>query len=92
MVDYFGKQIEVGDLIVYPGRRGANLWMNHGTVVAIEPDYKVSSYKKGRITVAYLSDELSNIFSPKNGRTAKITCLDRVVVTEKGRLVSTEAK
>jgi hypothetical protein len=32
MVDFLGHDIKVGDRIVYPNRRGANLWMNKGIV------------------------------------------------------------
>lgn len=32
--DTIGREIEVGDRIVYPGRQGGGLWMNEGVVVA----------------------------------------------------------
>lgn len=32
MQDFLGRDIEVGQVIVYPGRRGSNLWMNKAVV------------------------------------------------------------
>lgn len=31
-LDFLGKSIIVGSEVVYPGRRGASLWMNYGYV------------------------------------------------------------
>lgn len=31
-IDFLGKQIYVGSEIVYPGRRGGQMWMNYGVV------------------------------------------------------------
>lgn len=38
-VDFFGREILVGDVIVYPGRSGSSQWMN-GAVVAGFDSYK----------------------------------------------------
>jgi hypothetical protein len=37
MKDYFGREINRGDRVVYPGRRSSSLWMNDGTVIACDP-------------------------------------------------------
>lgn len=34
-LDYFGNQIKVGDLLVWPNRWGGSMWMNHGYVLAL---------------------------------------------------------
>lgn len=34
--DFLGREIFEGSDVVYPGRSGANLWMNYGTVEKIE--------------------------------------------------------
>lgn len=33
--DFLGREILVGDEVVYPGRRGAHLWMNYGYIEII---------------------------------------------------------
>lgn len=33
--DWLGNKIQVGDLIVYPGRQSSSLWMNHARVLEI---------------------------------------------------------
>lgn len=36
MRDYVGTQISVGDIVVYPSRRGSSLWMNRAQVLAFD--------------------------------------------------------
>jgi hypothetical protein len=37
-VDFLGQEIQLGDIIVYPGRHGSSLWLNKSTVIAIKED------------------------------------------------------
>lgn len=30
--DFLGREIQLGDMVVYPGRQSSSLWMNAGTV------------------------------------------------------------
>jgi hypothetical protein len=34
MVDVTGREIQVGDQVVYPGRHGSSMWLNRGYVIA----------------------------------------------------------
>jgi hypothetical protein len=36
MMDMLGRYVEIGDLVAFPDRRGANMWMNVGRVSRFE--------------------------------------------------------
>lgn len=37
-IDFLGRMIDIGSEVVYPGRSGANLWMNYGIVQQLGAD------------------------------------------------------
>ncbi len=37
MKDVLGHELQVGDVVAYPGRRGSNLWINTATIETIDP-------------------------------------------------------
>jgi hypothetical protein len=39
MKDVFGVSVDIGDMIVYPGRQGANVWLNKAKVLDVGPSY-----------------------------------------------------
>lgn len=41
VTDFLGNEIKVGSEIVYPGRKGANLWMNYAIVTQVTDTGKV---------------------------------------------------
>lgn len=38
VLDYLGQVIETGDLIVYPGRHGSQLWISKAVVLDVNED------------------------------------------------------
>ena len=34
--DFLGHEISIGDSVVYPGRKGSELWLNYGVVTNFE--------------------------------------------------------
>jgi hypothetical protein len=82
-VDYFGNDIKVGDLVVYPNRSGSSMWMNHGTVKAIgmRPD----DYSPSMQPVLQIEKVPSNYDITESGtRRVEVVCLDRVVALGRG--------
>lgn len=78
LVDMLGTDIKAGDTIVYPGRSGSSLWMNHAEVVSLGD---------GNIRVRHKTREIYNYADRKciripaeNAKESTITVLDRVVV------------
>lgn len=52
--DVRGREIKVGQVVTYPGRRGSNLWVNLGTVVTVDDSFKRYSWSNvisGRVQV-----------------------------------------
>jgi hypothetical protein len=39
MKDFLGRELKVGQRIVYPGRGGSSLWMNQGHITGIGDNY-----------------------------------------------------
>jgi len=78
--DYFGNQIEVGDTIVYPGRQGSSLWMNHMVVTKVTglPD----SFRPDRLHLRVTGKSRQGVDGPE--RTSTLTEVDRVVIIAKG--------
>lgn len=72
MKDFLGKEFQVGQRIVYPGRASSSLWMNTGTIVAIT----AKNLKVKRIALDW-----DNV---PTGETKQVTvyCTDRVVIVE----------
>lgn len=48
MKDFLGREIKVGDTVVYPVRRGSRLWMNRMTVVTTDADRLAGVNPEGR--------------------------------------------
>lgn len=82
--DFLGKTINVGDTIVYPGRRGSSLWLNWGVVREIvdREGYggELSVLRVGRriIRPGYTGNY------GKDGTVVTVTELDRVAVVTAG--------
>lgn len=70
IVDFLGKEIRVGDLVVWPGRKGSSLWMNSGKVIALET---VEDNWTGEESIKLTALN-------KNDRPVILTELNRVVV------------
>jgi hypothetical protein len=52
MKDSLGRTIKPGDVIVYPGRSGSYVWINHGVVMEVEETYiKVCPIKESHVAV-----------------------------------------
>lgn len=68
MVDYLGKEITVGQQIVYPGRRGSSLWMNRACVTGFTEQHGWAGPRS-----------VIDVQLP-NGRRTQITDASRVVV------------
>ena len=56
-VDFTGREIVAGNVIVYPVRRGSKMWLNRMTVQHVEDD-KVAGYNNlgHRITITNLKN------------------------------------
>lgn len=63
--DMFDREIKVGDLCVYPVRRGSQMWMNRLVVNKITQD------ARGRFKLSGLKGD---------GYTVHVTSLDRVAI------------
>lgn len=72
MVDFLGREIHVGDTIVYPGRRGSSLWMNKAIVKDLYPAHQV--------TAGEWDEPLIVAHRPDNPRDVEIRNTHRVVV------------
>ena len=71
--DYFGQEIRVGDLLVYPGRQSSNLWMNHIRVTKVE-----------EIGAARFSRVMHKVTGQKDdGSIVTIVEIDRAVVVQR---------
>jgi hypothetical protein len=72
MIDFLGREIKVGDTIVYPGRRGSSMWLNRAVVKTTQEGYSKYAYgpQSGLITAE----------REGNSRPVQITNPDRVVV------------
>ena len=83
-IDYFGNQILVGDLVVYPNRQGSSMWMNRGTVTAVGTKVRATS------TVdIYPVIQIRKVQTYYDGRFAglrnvEVECLNRVIVLGRG--------
>lgn len=70
--DMFGREIRVGDLCVYPVRRGSAMWMNRLTV------QKISYNLRGEA-------KLSGV--KQDGYPVNVTSLDRVALIGRDNVV-----
>jgi hypothetical protein len=76
--DYLGREIKVGDTVVYPGRMGGRMWLTKGTVTALT---EVSQWgETGRKIPAIKIAITSSGVTFKSGRTITSVNLDRMVV------------
>lgn len=50
IVDFFGRAVQVDDVIAYPQRQGSNLWMETGKVLAVEAEKLSIRKSNGRKT------------------------------------------
>lgn len=68
--DCRGREILIGNTVVYPGRRGSGLWLNEGTVVDILPALSQIAVQRVERSVG----------ETKLGRTVYVSDLSRVAV------------
>lgn len=47
--DYLGREIKVGDTLVYPVRRGSSMWLNQIAVRKVEPNVVIGVNSTGRV-------------------------------------------
>lgn len=73
--DFRGKTIEAGSIIVYPVRRGSNMWLNQAVVLEVG---NYTNYSGQRVP------QLRVIPNPtvRGSKATWITKLNRVVVVE----------
>jgi hypothetical protein len=48
-VDFMGRTIEAGHVVVYPVRRGSNMWLNKLSVSRVEDDHIAGYNSTGRL-------------------------------------------
>lgn len=90
--DIRGIEIEVGDIIVYPGRGGSSLWMNKGVVTDIEikmvPQYnywgKPPLPDVEQVTLKLTREQYNYKDEFQGFRKTYTRKLERVAVVEKG--------
>lgn len=79
-VDYLGKEINVGDTIVYPARRGSSLWMRKAVVEGVV-EKKARNYNNDVYTIFALRTRPVDPRTNKPMRKAGFfTSIDRCVV------------
>lgn len=86
MNDMIGNEIQVGSVIVYPGRRGSSLWMNVGFVLEIGektlkvdvPTEKTHWYKDGFTDKGWSTKKLTRKVTLHN--VDLVTVIDRDVM------------
>lgn len=63
-VDFLGRDIKAGDTVVYPVRRGSNMWLNRLKVTKVEPESITGMNPDGRwITVKNLKNVVIDMVS-----------------------------
>ena len=82
MKDFLGKEIEVGDVVVYPSRGGSSMWMNKGVVVWAYENADCT-YKVLRLMVEATHHNFGKYHTPRT-----IRCVERVAVVEKKEKVT----
>jgi len=72
MKDFLGRDLEVGQRIVYPGRSGSSLWMNQGCIIGIGDSY-----------LEVLRTQVNWVSQP-TGETKKVRiyCYDRTTIVD----------
>lgn len=70
--DIFDREIRIGDLCVYPVRRGSSMWMNRLTVQKISHNVKGEPKLSGQ---------------KQDGHPVNITSIDRVVLIGRDNVV-----
>ena len=75
--DLLGRQINVGDIITYPGRQSSSMWMNHAIVreILIVDGFRGESAKL-KVTSVHLETWNENVSVKKT----TITSLERTTV------------
>lgn len=76
ITDMLGKEIAVGSIVAYPGRKSSSLWLTVARVEAIET-YGGFTLNKARLKVRDLLNLTHAV------RSSWVHCLDRVVVVER---------
>lgn len=79
VTDIRGKEIKVGNTVVYPGRKSSSLWMNIGEVVGVDENWKKWCYGKD-LTLRRLRVKIQT-YAGKS-RNVWVSELSRVVVVE----------
>lgn len=82
--DMTGREIKVGDRIVYPGRCSSNLWMNIARVYAIEEKESYSWGQNRRIPIVKVQTIKSSDGYTETGKKTFVQVLSRVLVLEGG--------
>lgn len=77
-IDKLNKEIKVGNVIVYPGRRGSSLWINVAKVVELK---YYTDYRGNRL-LKLVVDRYDNPRERKTSHRTVVECLGRVVVLE----------
>lgn len=76
--DFLGRNINIGDQIVYPGRYGSSMWMRFGTVVDIVNtiDWRGNEHPKLKVEIVLSNWNGSN----KRKKIVTLECINRVTV------------
>ena len=70
--DMFGREVRVGDICVYPVRRGSQMWMNRVSVMKISHDPRGAPKLSGQ---------------KQDGYPVTVTSLERVAIIGRGQLI-----
>lgn len=76
--DFRGREIKVGDTIVYPGRQSSSLWMTEGEVTGVKSVW----YPGDREETFTLRVRVVKSPFVKAGKQVSISSIDNVVVLE----------
>jgi hypothetical protein len=78
--DYLGNDFKVGDLVIWPNRKGSSMWMNKGHVTAIGMKKAPGHEAYVMVPVLQIERVTSNWDGSQIGkRNVEVVCLDRVV-------------
>lgn len=78
VTDFLGREIHVGDIIVYPGRKGSTLWMNKGRVLILRFGDGSNFQPTDELQVQPLQPEGNHLYGM--GRPVTLKVIQNVVV------------
>jgi hypothetical protein len=79
--DYFKNDINVGDIVAYPGRGGSSMWMNHARVLEVvtKPRYSWQTPPCDMVTKLKVEPLDMDMKTCAGTRTSTLECFDRMI-------------